>query len=90
MNLLGAAPYPGQVLYLYVRSDAGIAFLLAILHIPQVENTSDYVQQLLCREDTEREKQGQEKSVKDRKKRTINRSKEEEIRERRGQRSKAA
>lgn len=63
MNLLGAASYPGQVLYLYVRSDAGIAFLLAILHIPQVENASDYVQQLLCREDTERGKTRTRKMV---------------------------
>lgn len=62
MNLLGAASYPGQVLYLCVRSDAGIAFLLAVLHISQVEHTGYYVQQLLRRENTGRkgkEKQGQ-------------------------------
>lgn len=58
MNLLGAASYPGQVLYLCVRSDAGIAFFPAVLHIPQVEHTGDYVQQLLRRENTAREGEG--------------------------------
>ncbi len=49
MNPLCAASYPGQILYLCVRSDAGIAFFPAVLHIPQVEHTGNYVQQLLHR-----------------------------------------
>ena len=64
MNLLGAASYPGQVLYLCVRSDAGIAFFPAVLHISQVKHTGDYVQQLLWGENTEsagKEKLGHEK-----------------------------
>lgn len=44
MNLLGATSYPGQVLNLCVRSDAGIAFLLAVLHIAQVKHTGNDVQ----------------------------------------------
>lgn len=43
----GAASYPGQVLYLCVRGDAGVALLPAVLHISQVEHAGDYVQQLL-------------------------------------------
>lgn len=39
--------YPGQVLYLCIRSDAGIAFLASILHIAKVEHTGNDVQQLL-------------------------------------------
>lgn len=46
-----AASYPGQVLYLRVRSDAGVAAVLpAVLHIPQVEHTGYNVQQLLQRQ----------------------------------------
>lgn len=56
MNLLGTASYPRQVLYLCVRSDAGIAFLHAVLHISQVEHTGDYVQQLLHTEKEEKKK----------------------------------
>ena len=44
MNLLGAASYPGQVLYLCVGGDAGIAVLRAELHISHVEHAGDYVQ----------------------------------------------
>ena len=47
MNLLGPVSYPGQVLDLCVRGDAGNAVLSTILHIPQVEHTGDDVQQLL-------------------------------------------
>lgn len=43
MNLLGAASYPGQVLYLRVRRDAGNALFPTVLHIPQMEHTGDYV-----------------------------------------------
>lgn len=39
--------YPGQILYLCVGGDAGIAFPLSILHVPQVEHAGNYVHQLL-------------------------------------------
>lgn len=40
---LAAVSYPGQVLDLCVRGDAGDPVLPSILHIPQVEHTGDYV-----------------------------------------------
>lgn len=48
--LLASLSYPGQVLYLCVRGDVSDAFLLSVLHIPQVEHTGNYVQQLLLTE----------------------------------------
>lgn len=56
--------YPGQVLYLYVRGDAGIAVFSAVLHIAEMENAGDYVQQLLRRDGGNRsEKKGEEQRV---------------------------
>lgn len=45
--LLCPLSYPGQILDLCVGGDAGIAFPLSILHIPQVEHTGNYIHQLL-------------------------------------------
>lgn len=50
MNLLGAASYPGQVLYLCVSGDAGSAFFPTVLHVSQMEHAGDDVQQLLHRD----------------------------------------
>lgn len=49
----GADSYPGQVLDLCVRGDAGVAtVLLAVLHVPQVEHAGNDVQQFLQRDHT--------------------------------------